>query len=439
MSTIPDSGQGAPGTSVPRRSPRLVFGVSLTVLLLVGGLFAFNVAGAQDAFDERAHGMGVPWLAIDRDSDSDGLPDWLERRGWESPIDGRVVTDPTARDTDDDGLPDGVEAGDPLRSEPERKGEAGISDPTASDTDGDGLGDGDEFFSDTDPRRDDSDDDGLADRAEIEFGSDPLSANPDGDAYPDDKEYERKSNPLAYDLTKAQAVGAFAAGLAAGDWSWAARHLGRLNREQMQSPEYLAGQLAGGFLPLADARDMVANLARLRLNEALLSAIGTVPGAGDAVRSGAVLTSFAKNGKRAESTVASLIESMPASLETKVSLRRKTLGSARGLPPDLRGGENEYVVYVGHDYVGITKNFAIRASQHRRAGRTFTPVQMPRAENLTLGQAKAIEQACIVRRGLKSAGGELQNTINSISPARSYYDDAVAWGERFMEKARASC
>ena len=46
--------------------------------------------------------------------------------------------------------------------------------------------------------------------------------------------------------------------------------------------------------------------------------------------------------------------------------------------------------------------------------------------NLTRGEARAIEQAVIVRNP------GFQNVRNSISPAHSYYHEAVGWGEQWL-------
>jgi hypothetical protein len=64
---------------------------------------------------------------------------------------------------------------------------------------------------------------------------------------------------------------------------------------------------------------------------------------------------------------------------------------------------------------------------------------MPGAVRLSRGEARAIEQACILRGGLASNGGGLQNKINSISPARPYHADAVAYGLAKLKEIGASC
>ena len=47
---------------------------------------------------------------------------------------------------------------------------------------------------------------------------------------------------------------------------------------------------------------------------------------------------------------------------------------------------------------------------------------------VTRGQARAIEQALIARNP------GFGNKINSISQTHSYYDDAVSWGEAWLQQ-----
>ncbi len=104
--------------------------------------------------------------------------------------------------------------------------------------------------------------------------------------------------------------------------------------------------------------------------------------------------------------------------------------AANTLPKALTVGKNadEGVhVYYGvsggkNVYAGITNNVGRRTTQH--ADRfTLRPIT---AEGLTRGQARAVEQALIVRNP------GFQNKINSISPTHSWYQDAVDWGETWL-------
>ena len=144
----------------------------------------------------------------DRDTDDDGISDGDEVRG-QGPLVGFGPTDPTNADTDGDGLDDGLEAGidaaDPLDTDPDvfrpDADPATTTDPTRADTDGDGIDDGIEDrdrngaldAGETDPNDPDSDGDGIADGIEdtdrdgfFDDGeTDPTNADTDGDGLDD--------------------------------------------------------------------------------------------------------------------------------------------------------------------------------------------------------------------------------------------------------------
>ena len=77
-------------------------------------------------------------------------------------------------------------------------------------------------------------------------------------------------------------------------------------------------------------------------------------------------------------------------------------------------------------YSGITNNVERRTAQHGAAGRDFVVAPLTTGAGLGRGEARAIEQAMIVR----NAG---QNIRNSISPSHSYYQQAVDWGEQWLQ------
>lgn len=93
----------------------------------------------------------------------------------------------------------------------------------------------------------------------------------------------------------------------------------------------------------------------------------------------------------------------------------------------LKGEANTHV-YFGVkngniDYVGISKNPSTRAAQH---GERFHEVQTLTDTPLTRRQARAIEQALI------NKNPQYSNKINSISPKRDWYNEAVEWGESWL-------
>jgi hypothetical protein len=376
------------------------------------------------------------------DSDGDGLDDGEEAGpSFETPNgETRYVglSNPNKVDTDGDGLTDPVETGDISGLPAGRAAPFRVSNPKLSDSDGDGIGDGDEFFFDMNPLKSDTDGDGLSDVVELTFGSDPTHSNPDDDSYPDQVEYERGSNPLSYDMTGTEKLNAGEAGLTYGDCYECAINAG-LRIEQVESAEYLAGHFASGLAVYGDIRDVVVNSWKLQFFAAGVAAIGLLPFVGDSAKGVAILTKFGRRGDRAEDAVRTVTEKAPLSERAKTKVL-KSLRSRNGrLPREMTGGPKNYVVYTGPNYVGITSDFERRSSQHARAGRDFTPRIMPGATNLSRGEARAIEQACIAQGGLSTSGGLLQNQRNSVDPKFRYYKAAVEAGEALLKKIDGSC
>jgi RHS repeat-associated protein len=102
------------------------------------------------------------------------------------------------------------------------------------------------------------------------------------------------------------------------------------------------------------------------------------------------------------------------------------------LPSKLTTGANAkpgYQVYQGYRdgdsvYSGITNDLARRAREH--SARDFDGLrQLTTGNGVTRGEARAIEQALIARN-------KGENAINSISPKRKIYKDAVEWGENWL-------
>lgn len=88
----------------------------------------------------------------------------------------------------------------------------------------------------------------------------------------------------------------------------------------------------------------------------------------------------------------------------------------------------------GPRYVGITNNYARRASEHRRAGRNVTPS----VTGLNRFDAHAVEQAVINRYGLSRNGGTLTNAINSVSRRDLMYRVYVWRGNSILKRAGVS-
>jgi hypothetical protein len=168
------------------------WGVSTPGIAWDGSLIANSVARdagtlsqyADPDMDGEPLTDGLKDIGADefKDTDSDGLPDWLEALG---------VTDPAA-DHDGDGLQNLTEY------------ETVFTNPKSNDTDGDSLEDDVELSLGTHPNQPDSDFDGLPDGWEVQYGLDPTAANSPGtdtdeDALTDQEEFDAGSNPSALD------------------------------------------------------------------------------------------------------------------------------------------------------------------------------------------------------------------------------------------------
>lgn len=392
-----------------------------------GGKFFFveNADGLKDAYTRIGGDLGKP------DTDGDGLSDEAETNGWHTQRGNVYKTDPNNPDTDGDGLTDGEEAGALIST---RIGYTGISHPFRPDTDGDGLDDLTEVLAGTNPLERDSDFDQLGDKEELDFGSDPTEPNADRDLYGDREEREKGLDPLAYDLTKGEATAATMAGFVYGDWHDGAKGISRLNDHQIQSVEYIVGQMSSGVLLFGDVRDVVANAIDGKLADALISAVGIVPFVGDAAKLTRVAAGFMRLGPAAEKSVHRFIEKLPTSQAEKKTLNGAVFGTgAKVFPQALKGGVSKTHVYFGFKadgsfaYVGITNDMARRERQWSGVYRIE-----PKANSLSRGEARAIEEALIVQGGLGPEGGRLANKIHSISPNHPYYDEAVAWGKQWL-------
>jgi len=92
-------------------------------------------------------------------------------------------------------------------------------------------------------------------------------------------------------------------------------------------------------------------------------------------------------------------------------------------------GEAAYDVYLGIKngkpvYAGMTKDLACRAKDH---GDRFDSILSLTGSPVTRDQARAIEQALI------NGNPQFQNKINSISPGRSWYQEALDFGKQWLK------
>lgn len=384
--------------------------------------------------------VGGAFVLVDRagdpgtsDADGDGLWDSVERDGWTTVAGASHVTDPRVADTDDDGLADGEEAGALVSTTAARQSFVGHSDPTSADTDGDDLGDADEYFLGTDAYRKDTDDDGLADRSEVAFGSDPTTTTPDGDSYSDLEEYEDELDPFAYDLSLGERSSALKAGLTYGDWLWGAENIGGMNEQQLQSLPYLIGHLGSGALVYGDVRDLISGLADGDFSEAALAAGAMVPAVGDAVSITKRILKFAAQGQAARRAAFRYLAMTGLKSSVLTGARAALAGGSNELPIAMTGGAQDIAVYVGlgpdssFRYVGLTRDlYAVQEG----LGDGLNVRELDAAgEPVTLGEARAIGEALVVR-----GDGALLNTEHLVDPKVDHYDQAVAWGDRWLRE-----
>ncbi|WP_136689943.1 hypothetical protein [Halorhabdus amylolytica] len=194
------------------------------------------------------------------DSDGDGLPDYLEKRGIPVGWDERIKTDPYDPDTDDDGLTDGQELGvDGFTNHPNSEDKQYFrmqSDPTTVDSDGDGLSDLDERMA----------------------GTNPLSPDTDGDGLADASDYEPLQETRVLEVSSTDKATAIMKGAVLGDTSSPEAALGK---PKIEGPYYLLGKTLSTAHPIGDIRDVVGNIARGKPVDAAFSAAGVVPVIGD--------------------------------------------------------------------------------------------------------------------------------------------------------------
>jgi hypothetical protein len=106
----------------------------------------------------------------------------------------------------------------------------------------------------------------------------------------------------------------------------------------------------------------------------------------------------------------------------------KSADELLALPKALQGGPANVHVYYGvrngqgRVYSGISNDVARRQAQH---GDRFV-LEPITTEGVTRGQARAIEEALIVRNP------GFENIRHSISPKHAYYQDAVDWGNAWL-------
>ncbi|WP_336358969.1 dockerin type I domain-containing protein [Haloarcula sp. CGMCC 1.6347] len=172
--------------------------------------------------------VSVDQVRVKRDSDSDGLPDTVERAETRIGSGKTIQTDPTDADTDGDGLSDGQELGnlitrvDSFQAGPQtvtmtRTYRIAKSNPTTVDTDGDGLSDAREVRNTTIVVFDSKTEANALREAMVtenqslnlqaagtvlNVTSSPLNPDTDGDKISDADEWRYRTNPRQVDTDK---------------------------------------------------------------------------------------------------------------------------------------------------------------------------------------------------------------------------------------------
>ena len=262
-----------------------------------------------------------------------------------------------------------------------------ISNPLNADTDGDGLTDEEEiYYYGTNPFKSDTDGDGLTDSLEIALWFDPLQADADGDGRLDLQEYQEGTNPFDYDKDWYEHVWDFLCGLIAGDFL-----------QETESVSVVLGQITSGLVPIADARDVIANAVHGDWGFAGLSAVGLIPVAGDVTKTGSkigkfilknidnapkvanVLTFMTKNFPDITKELSKSDEFVDAVKQlSKTDTSKLTKKEVEGINEALeKAGLDEYKIIKGGKYTNLDDglNFSNKALEHMGDAGRQVPVQ----------------------------------------------------------------
>ncbi|MBH0022534.1 fibronectin type III domain-containing protein [Salinibacterium sp. SWN248] len=222
------------------------------------------------------------------DTDEDGIPDWVEIHGVTASMTAsskRFFSSPYLEDTDGDGLSDAEELGEPYASPVGAQTWSAnpvtaysvISDPSEVDSDYDGLPDTEEVEGLINPLNPDFDGDGLIDGLEELNGTSASRWDTDLDGFADLYEVQHQIDgyiPTEFDeaITPDQWKSEFFLGFFCGDVTYC----------QRESAAWFGGNLASGILVFGDLRDGLAQSLRGDWVGFGLSAVGLIPGVGDA-------------------------------------------------------------------------------------------------------------------------------------------------------------
>ena len=124
-----------------------------------------------------------------------------------------------------------------------------------------------------------------------------MEKDADGDGRLDLLEYQEGTSPFEYDKEWYEYLWDFICGFIAGDFI-----------EETDSVPTVMGQIGGGFIPIADVRDVIANCAHGDYVFAGLSALGLLPVTGDVSKTAGTVGKFVLKNVDNIPKVASLLE-----------------------------------------------------------------------------------------------------------------------------------
>ncbi|MFH2005235.1 MAG: hypothetical protein ABI333_01485 [bacterium] len=163
----------------------------LGVVLLIG-LLALMGCGPTTTQAGGDGGEGDGFIPPGDDEDGDYISDYHENRAEDRDTDNDGVPDYLDPDSDNDGISDRLEAGDSdVSTAPQDTDGDGIPDFRDNDSDNDGISDGDEDINgngqldpgESDPRNEDTDGDGASDLIEAVAGTDPQDPSDNPEAH----------------------------------------------------------------------------------------------------------------------------------------------------------------------------------------------------------------------------------------------------------------
>jgi len=212
--------------------------------------------------------VDVPFTFVN--TDTDGLPDIVEVKGFLDPFGNTRTSDPTIADTDGDGLTDDYEAGDKITDKNGHTFRKMRSDPLKVDSDDDGWDDAIEDDLGTNPLNADSDNDGIPDAED----DDPLVPVYKPSAFEIAIQLAREAHWTTLGFTYGEA------GIKDGSYS------SSVGDEAASSATYFVGWMGSSVLVFGDIRDVGESVVQKDPLGTGLNLAGFIPLFGDGEKVG---------------------------------------------------------------------------------------------------------------------------------------------------------